>query len=141
MPISEHCFLYRDTCNVYLLRAGREGILIDFGTGGILDELSLLQIDRVSDVLITHHHRDQLQGLHRAVEAGIRVWVPAAEQDLVHSVDAHWQAREVVNSYNNRQDRFSLLEPVPISGAHIAELRPSPRVSSTGAWRSRGSSA
>ena len=117
MPISEHCFLYRDTCNVYLLRAGREGILIDFGTGGILDELPLLQIDRVSDVLITHHHRDQLQGLHRAVEAGIRVWVPAAEQDLVHSVDAHWQAREVVNSYNNRQDRFSLLEPVPISGA------------------------
>jgi glyoxylase-like metal-dependent hydrolase (beta-lactamase superfamily II) len=116
LPISDNCFQYRDTCNVYLLRAGREGILIDFGSGGILEELPQLGVDRVSDVLVTHHHRDQLQGLQRAVEAGIRIWVPAAEADLVHSVDAHWQAREVVNSYNNRQDRFSLLEPIPVSG-------------------------
>src|SRR5687768_4843864 len=68
------------------------------------------------DVLMTHHHRDQGQGLARAVQAGIRIWVPHTEQDLFHSVDAHWQARQIYNNYNVREDRFSLLESVPVAG-------------------------
>jgi glyoxylase-like metal-dependent hydrolase (beta-lactamase superfamily II) len=61
--------LYRDTCNVYVLRSGREAVLIDFGSGAVLDRLGELGVDRVTDVLVTHHHRDQVQGLDRAVAA------------------------------------------------------------------------
>jgi glyoxylase-like metal-dependent hydrolase (beta-lactamase superfamily II) len=114
--LSEHLSLFRDTCNVYAVRDGTDGVLIDFGSGDVLDHLAEVGIERVTDVLMTHHHRDQAQGLPRAVAAGIRIWVPPVEQDLFHSVDEHWQAREIRLDYNTRQDRFSLLGSVPITG-------------------------
>ncbi|MEJ5199919.1 MAG: MBL fold metallo-hydrolase, partial [Anaerolineae bacterium] len=114
--IANHLYRFTDTCHVYLLRDGDAAVLIDFGAGDVLDHLAEIGVTRVTDVLITHHHRDQGQGLARAVAAGARIWVPHTEQDLFHSVDAHWQAREIYNNYNVRQDRFSLLEPIPIAG-------------------------
>jgi glyoxylase-like metal-dependent hydrolase (beta-lactamase superfamily II) len=107
---------HTDTCHVYVLPTGREAVLIDCGDGSVLDRLAESGIDRVTDVLMTHHHRDQAQGLARLASAGARIWVPEVEQDLFKNVDAHWQAREIYNNYNNREDRFSLLEPVPVFG-------------------------
>jgi glyoxylase-like metal-dependent hydrolase (beta-lactamase superfamily II) len=114
--IADSLYLFRDTCNVYVLCSGSEAVLVDFGSGDVLDHLADINVVRVTDVLMTHHHRDQGQGLARAIQAGIPIWVPHTEQDLFHSVDVHWQAREVYNNYNVRQDRFSLLESVPIAG-------------------------
>ena len=122
-PISEHLHRLTDTCNVYLVRAGRDALLIDFGSGAILDHLDGAGIDGVRASLITHHHRDQVQGLTRAVEAGIEIWVPPVERDLVADVDAHWQGRPIANTYDTRQDRFSLLESVPVTGT-VPEYRP-----------------
>ena len=115
-PILDNLFLFRDTCNVYVIRNGREAILIDFGAGDVLEHLASIGVDQATDVLMTHHHRDQAQGLDRAVEAGIHVWAPHTEQEFFHSADAHWQARELFNNYNMRQDRFSLLHSVPVTG-------------------------
>jgi glyoxylase-like metal-dependent hydrolase (beta-lactamase superfamily II) len=120
--ISPNLLLLADTCNVYLVRDGQRGVLIDFGSGAVLDELDATGIERLSHVLVTHHHRDQVQGLARAVEAGIEIWVPPVEQDLIADVDDHWQARRIDNDYNFRQDRFSLLESVPITGC-VTEYR------------------
>src|SRR5687768_16924338 len=114
--ITDRLHIFHDTCNVYVLCSGREAILVDFGSGDVLDHLADIGVEHVTDVLMTHHHRDQGQGLPRAVQAGIRIWVPHTEQDLFHSVDAHWQAREIYNNYNVRQDRFSLLESVSVAG-------------------------
>ena len=114
--IADQLYLVRDTCNVYVLSSGPEAVLIDFGSGDLLDQLSEIGVEGVTDVLMTHHHRDQGQGLARAVQAGIRIWVPHTEQELFHSVDTHWQAREIYNNYNVREDRFSLLESVPVAG-------------------------
>ncbi|HJR78704.1 MAG TPA: MBL fold metallo-hydrolase [Anaerolineales bacterium] len=114
--IADQLYLFRDTCNVYVLCSGREATLVDFGNGDALDHLAEIGVEHVTDVLMTHHHRDQGQGLPRAVQAGICIWVPHTEQDLFHSVDAHWQARQIYNNYNVRQDRFSLLESVPVAG-------------------------
>ena len=116
LRLSEHLSVFRDTCNVYVVRDGVHGVLIDFGSGDVLDHLDELGLQDITDVLMTHHHRDQAQGLPRAVAAGIRVWVPPVEQDLFHSVDEHWQAREIRLDYNTRQDRFSLLGSVPVTG-------------------------
>ncbi|HZB22762.1 MAG TPA: MBL fold metallo-hydrolase, partial [Gaiellaceae bacterium] len=111
-----------DTCNVYALRSGRDAVLVDFGSGAVLDLLPELGIDRVTDVLVTHHHRDQLQGLARADAAGIRVWVPPVEVDLIAGVGRRWESRQLDNNYDVREDRFSLLEPVAIAGT-VAEYR------------------
>ena len=128
-PVSEimpGIFRVADTCNVYVIRAtegiavaGAEttettAVAIDFGSGIVLDHLAEMGVDRITDVLMTHHHRDQGQGLPRAVAEGIRIHVPAAERDLFDDVESMWQSRSVYNDYNLRQDRFSLLESVPV---------------------------
>ena len=116
IEVATDVFRVRDTCNVYVLRSGREAVLIDFGTGSVLDRLRELGLDRVTDVLVTHHHRDQVQGLRRAVEAGIRIWAPPVERELLDDIDARWASRQVANDYDLRQDRFSLLEQVEVAG-------------------------
>jgi glyoxylase-like metal-dependent hydrolase (beta-lactamase superfamily II) len=121
-PVSEIApgiFRVSDTCQVYVVRAEnpegeRTAFTVDFGSGRVLDHLDELGVDRITDVLLTHHHRDQGQGLPRAVEAGIRIHVPPVEQDLFADVDRMWQTSPVVNDYTMRQYRFSLLEPVPV---------------------------
>jgi glyoxylase-like metal-dependent hydrolase (beta-lactamase superfamily II) len=116
VQVGHDVFLVRDTCNVYLVRRGRQGVVIDFGSGEVLDRLAEFGVDAVTDVLLTHHHRDITQGLARAAQAGIRIWVPPTEIDLVADVDNHWQARPLDNIYDLREDRFSLLESVPVTG-------------------------
>ncbi|MFE4720652.1 MBL fold metallo-hydrolase [Streptomyces sp. NPDC056728] len=120
--ITENVFRFEDTCHVYVLRHGREAVLVDFGSGGVLDHLGALDVDAVTDVLVTHHHRDQVQGLARAVARGVRIWVPPVERDLIEAVDEHWRTRPLDNDYDVRQDRFSLLEQVPVTGT-VAEYR------------------
>jgi len=113
---------FRDTCNVYVLRSGRQAVLVDAGSGAVLDHLDELGIDRVADVLVTHHHRDGVEGLARLAGTGARVWVPPVEHGLIAGADRHWQERPLENDYDLRQDRFSLLEDVPVSGT-VAEYR------------------
>ena len=112
--LSRHLARVDDTCHVYVVRGDNQYVTVDFGVGRVLDEAAYL--GRLEAVLMTHHHRDQGQGLPRAVAAGAQVHVPETERDLFDAVDAHWQRREVYLDYNMRQDRFSLLEPVPVSG-------------------------
>ena len=113
--LSPHLARVDDTCAVYVIRQDDSYVTIDFGAGRVLDEAA--NLGQLTDVLMTHHHRDQGQGLPRAVDEGARVWVPETERALFDAVDAHWQRREVYLDYNMRQDRFSLLEPVPVAGA------------------------
>src|SRR5919206_2779006 len=113
---------FRDTCNVYVLRSEREAVLVDFGDGDVLDHLDELGVERVTDVLLTHHHRDQLGGLQRAVDAGIRIWAPPSEVELIAGMDERWLRRRVANDYDLREDRFSLLRTVPVTGT-VAEYR------------------
>ena len=115
----------RDTCNVYVLRAGQEAVLIDFGSGMVLDGLGELGIERVTDVLITHHHRDQVQGLARAPAAGARIWAPPFDASLISAVDQNWQSRPLDVDYELREDRFSPLESVAITGT-VPEYRTAP---------------
>jgi glyoxylase-like metal-dependent hydrolase (beta-lactamase superfamily II) len=113
---------FEDTVNVYLLRRDRQAILVDFGNGDILDHLADYGVDRVTDVLLTHFHRDGTQGLARAREAGIRIWAPPSERDLIAHADEHWQSRSLDNVYDLREDRFTVLTSVPVDGV-VPEYR------------------
>jgi glyoxylase-like metal-dependent hydrolase (beta-lactamase superfamily II) len=126
--VADGVWLIRDTCNVYLIEAQdatadeRTAITIDFGAGLVLEHLASLGIARITDVLMTHHHRDQGQGLPLAVEHGARIHVPPVEVDLFANVDEMWRTRQLDNDYNVRQDRFSILQPVPVH-AVVPEYR------------------
>jgi glyoxylase-like metal-dependent hydrolase (beta-lactamase superfamily II) len=112
--VARGVWLVPDTCNVYLVIAdepaddgARTAIAVDFGAGAVLDHLTELGVDRITDVVMTHHHRDQGQGLPRAVEHGARIHVPPVEVDLFARVDEMWATRQLENDYNVRQDRCS----------------------------------
>ena len=93
--ISENLYLLEDTCNVYLVRDGNHGVLIDFGSGKILDYLPDLGVTRVDWILHTHHHRDQCQGDDVAVARSIPIAVPAHERHLFADAENFWRNRRV----------------------------------------------
>jgi glyoxylase-like metal-dependent hydrolase (beta-lactamase superfamily II) len=121
-PVAAGVSRFRDTCNVYVLVSGKDAVLVDFGSGAVLDHLGELGVDRVTDVLVTHHHRDQVQGLARAAAAGARIWAPPQERELIEGIDRRWETRVLENDYDLRQDRFSLLAGVPLTGV-VPEYR------------------
>jgi glyoxylase-like metal-dependent hydrolase (beta-lactamase superfamily II) len=113
--LSENFYLLEDTCNVYLIRDGSHGLLIDFGSGKILDYLPGLGISRVNWILHTHHHRDQCQGDYKAVERSIPVAVPAHERHLFADAENFWRNRRVFHLYYVRNDFNTITENIPVA--------------------------
>jgi glyoxylase-like metal-dependent hydrolase (beta-lactamase superfamily II) len=113
--LSENLFLLEDTCNVYLIRNGQRGILIDFGSGAILNYLPEFGISKIDWILHTHHHRDQAQGDHLAVALRIPIAVPEHERKYFESAEDFWRDRRIFEMYNVMNDFFSLTKNVPVA--------------------------
>jgi glyoxylase-like metal-dependent hydrolase (beta-lactamase superfamily II) len=115
VKISENLFLLADTCNVYLIRDGNHGVLIDFGSGKILDHLAELGVSKIDYIFHTHHHRDQAQGDLLAVQRGIPIAAPAHERHLFEDAERLWANRRIFDLYQVRNDFFSLTYNVPVA--------------------------
>jgi glyoxylase-like metal-dependent hydrolase (beta-lactamase superfamily II) len=113
--ISENLFLLEDTCNVYLMRKGARGLLIDFGSGKILEFLPDIGVSQVDWILHTHHHRDQAQGDLRAVARRIPIAVPEHERQFFEAVENFWRNRRIFELYDVKNDFFSVTKNVPIT--------------------------
>ncbi len=113
--VSENLFLLEDTCNVYLIRKGDRGLLIDFGSGKILDFLNDLGVSRIDWILHTHHHRDQAQGDLLAVAQRIPIAVPQHERQFFEAAENFWRNRRIFELYDMTNDFFSLTKNVPVA--------------------------
>ena len=113
--LSPNLWWFRDTCNVYLWTSGEQGLLIDFGSGGILDVLGSTGVREIEAIVHTHHHRDQCGGDDRAVEMGIPLWVPARERALFESTEAFWRLRRTYDSYEASSIGFTRTSSVPVA--------------------------
>ncbi len=113
--LSPSLWWYRDTCNVFLWTAGERGLLIDFGSGGILDVLERTCVREIVAVAHTHHHRDQCGGDDRAAAVDIPIWVPARERSLFESAEAFWQLRRTFDSYDVSSLGFTRASSVPVA--------------------------
>jgi len=113
--LSENLYLFEDTCNVYVIKDGASCVLIDFGSGKILDQLRGLGITQVDYVLHTHHHRDQCQGDRKAVERNIPIAVPAHEKHLFAEAENFWRNRRIFHLYYMRNDFYTLTKNVKVS--------------------------
>ena len=80
--LGTNLFLWRDTCNVYVLRKGEDALVIDLGDGSVLEHLSEIGVQKVEWVLFTHHHREQCQGAPRLKGRLVRIAAPEAERSL-----------------------------------------------------------
>jgi len=55
--LSEHLYELADICNVYAIVDGEHALVIDAGSGAVLDHLNQIGVTQVEWVLHTHHHR------------------------------------------------------------------------------------
>jgi len=113
--ITENLYVFEDTCNVYLVRDGTSCILIDFGSGKILDHLPALGISKVDWILHTHHHRDQCQGDWKAAERRIPIAVPQHERHLFADAQNFWRNRRVFHLYYVRNDFNTITENILVA--------------------------
>jgi glyoxylase-like metal-dependent hydrolase (beta-lactamase superfamily II) len=89
-------FLFRDRCNVYVVRDGDEAIAIDFGSGKWIRALPKLGIHRLKHVFLTHHHVDQSAGLLARKNWPFTIHAPAGEDPFLSpdGVRKFWEARK-----------------------------------------------
>jgi glyoxylase-like metal-dependent hydrolase (beta-lactamase superfamily II) len=115
--LTDHLYCFEDICNVYAVIDDGVAVLIDFGSGAVLDHLGDIGVREVKAILHTHHHRDQCQGDLRAVAAGIPIYVPAHERHLFEHAELYWASKQLFDMYNVRNTYYSLTHNVPVAGA------------------------
>lgn len=114
--LSKNLFRLNDCCNVYVVRDGDRALLLDFGSGVILDYLPDIGVESVDMVLVTHHHRDQVQGLLDLDSYSFDLVVPAGEANLFGGVEQFWDGIGMNHSFNCRGDYNSLGRSVRVDG-------------------------
>ena len=112
--VSEHLFRFEDTCNVYVLADGQAGLLIDAGSGAVVDHLNEIGVGQAEWVLHTHHHRDQCWGSPRLQNRGARLAVPEYERHLFDQAETYWQTRRTFDNYDDRNTFFTVGENIPV---------------------------
>ncbi|MCL5270403.1 MAG: MBL fold metallo-hydrolase [bacterium] len=113
--LSDNLYLFRDVCNVYVLKDGNRALLVDFGRGEVLARLGEIGVGKVDWILHTHHHRDQCQGDRLANARGIPIAVPAYERPYFDEVEVFWGSRQVYNLYDTRHTFSTLAESVAVA--------------------------
>jgi glyoxylase-like metal-dependent hydrolase (beta-lactamase superfamily II) len=99
VSLAARVYRFDDACNVYVLTSGDRALLVDLGTGAVLDQLGELGISHVDWVLFTHHHRDQCSG-HTRLPPAARVGVPVSEAHAFADVERFWQTAPVYDIYD-----------------------------------------
>lgn len=92
-------YLARDTCNVYILKDGREAIAIDYGSGKWTKQLGKIGVKRLEHVFLTHHHADQFCPAPGIPETQIHA--PIGEQPFlsVEGVAKYWRDRDEIEGF------------------------------------------
>lgn len=85
-PLARDLFLWRDSCNVYLLRRGDRAVVVDPGTGAWAQHVDALGVRHLDGIVVTHGDRDQACGLTRAgapvLLRAAHLILPAGDADL-----------------------------------------------------------
>ncbi len=97
--VFENIFCFKDYVNVYILKQKDKAILIDFGSGEVLNHLSELGINNVDYVLHTHYHRDQCFGDDIAQNKGIKIGGPYKERKLFVEAEKFWESKSYYDIY------------------------------------------
>lgn len=95
-------YVWKDTCNVYLLRDGDAAVVINLGDGSVLDHLAEIRVKRVEWVLLSDHHRELSQGIAHLDLQQTQVAAPKEEQEL-------FETPNLFRKWNPRlSDKFSV---------------------------------
>ncbi len=112
--LSESLYLFEDSANVYIVRQGSHAALVGFGTGDVLKALPRIGVSAVDRVLITHHHRNLVQGLADLPDYRFLVTVPRAEAHFFEGVESFWNDVKVYINYDLRSHWNTLRRSVKV---------------------------
>jgi len=110
----ENIFLFEDYVNVYVIKDGNKAILIDFGSGKILDCLSEVGVEKVEYIFHTHYHRDQCFGDKIALQQGIKIAAPRREQKLFTKAEEFWKIKSYYDIYSLKPTFFVSTYNIPL---------------------------
>jgi glyoxylase-like metal-dependent hydrolase (beta-lactamase superfamily II) len=113
--LSASLYMLEDTCNAYAVADDGHALVIDPGSGRILDALKAVGVAQVEWVLHTHHHRDQCWGDRKLLDAGAQLAVPEHERFLFDQTELFWQTRRLHGSYVDRSTSFTLGRSLPVA--------------------------
>lgn len=99
---------------MYVLVDQGFGVVVDAGSGLVLEHLAEASVETLEWVLHTHHHRDQAWGTPLLRSRGARVAVPEHERPLFESAELHWQSRRIFDNYDLRNTFFTVAENIPV---------------------------
>lgn len=85
--ILPNLYVLKDVCNVYLLKAGDEGLVIDSGSGAVVECAGEVGVEKIDWVLHTHNHREQCYGDGMLIEQGAKVAIGKGEAWELGGVD------------------------------------------------------
>ena len=113
--LSEHLYVFDDTCNVYILKSGEAALLIGFGSGDVVGRLAGIGVRRIEWVLLTDHHRDQAQGLCEIGPSGFEVAVPEKEAGYFENVEGFWKNVRIFLNYDCRSHWNTIRKSIRIA--------------------------
>lgn len=107
-------FIYRDACNVYCIRSGKDALLIESGGGAVTSALSRIGVENVDWILHTHAHRDMTGGDTALAKKGAKIAVPDGTQHLFENAKKGWHDRELLNAFMYDDKYFLPLQNIPV---------------------------
>ncbi|MFW9950079.1 MAG: MBL fold metallo-hydrolase, partial [Candidatus Thorarchaeota archaeon] len=113
--INEYLFLFKDSINVYIIKDRDRAIIIDFGSGKVLDYLPEIGVKKVDYIFHTHYHRDQCFGDQKAVEKKIKIAAPFKEERLFEEAEEFWRTVTFYDLYFFKPTYFVSPYNIPIS--------------------------
>lgn len=112
--IFENVFLFKDSVNVYAIKDGKKAILIDFGSGDILNHLPKIGVSKVDYIFHTHYHRDQCYGDSEALKQKIKIAAPSKEQKLFIEAENFWKIKSYYDIYSFKPTFFVSTFNIPL---------------------------
>lgn len=114
IKIEQNLYVYNDSCVVWAIVLENESLIVNAGTGRWLDAVDELpKPPRV--VALTHFFRDHTSGATRAHAAGLQIWAPYWERELLSDPEGHFQRRETYIIYDNAWDLYAPAQSIPVS--------------------------
>ncbi|MCK4854957.1 MAG: MBL fold metallo-hydrolase, partial [Bacteroidales bacterium] len=109
--IQANIYRLQDACNVYLLRSGSSGILIDAGSDRLSGALESLGVEQIDWILHTHYHRDQCLGSAGLKNTGTKIAIGKSDADYLQTAN--------IESPINISDRYLLSDELSDFGRRM----------------------
>jgi len=112
--VIKNVYRFIDSVNVYAIKNENSAILIDFGSGDILNHLSEIGVENVEYILHTHYHRDQCYGDSLALKKNIKIAAPDTEKKLFSEAEDFWKKKSYYDIYFFKPTFFTSTYNIPL---------------------------